>query len=361
MLRPARQRAPVTREVAVRVQRRVRGKERSGHETFAGFGPARAPFLRSRARLNGVLRPHVRLVLVPRRLTGLLLLLRSSLRDVLLVVRRDALRPLEQPVAHGAPLVPPGRSGERARDFLLARPRFFLARRRFPPRRRSSPRASARERLAAGAAATFGRRRARDRAFRDAAIRDRRLRRPGTPEPPSLRVSSTLGRLPGRFLFFFFRRLRSPRDFFPGRQPRVRPGARGGGRGDTGHGPPCAPSSPPSFLAQTCRTSPSRSTSADETAYPSSLSVTAVASHARPRSATIASASGARGAERERAGGRYHTQRFSGARRSTGIRRASMLRRRRAAFPRSASFPRSAGKWGVDGDAVVGIVCVRYP
>ena len=131
--------------------------------------------------------------------------------------------------------------------------------------------------------------------------------------------------------------------------------------GDTGHGPPCAPSSPPSFLAQTCRTSPSRSTSADETAYPSSLSVTAVASHARPRSATIASASGARGAERERAGGRYHTHRFSGARRSTGIKRASMLRRRRAAFPRSASFPRSAGKWGVDGDAVVGIVRVRYP
>ena len=101
--------------------------------------------------------------------------------------------------------------------------------------RRALPRAL--ERLAAGAAATFGRRRARDRAFRDAAIRDRRLRRPGTPEPPSLRVSSTL-RLPGRFLFFFFRRLRSPRDFFPGRQPRVRPGARGGGRG--GHGPRAA-------------------------------------------------------------------------------------------------------------------------
>ena len=123
--------------------------------------------------------------------------------------------------------------------------------------------------------------------------------------------------------------------------------------GETGHRPPCAASRTPSFLAQTCTTSPSRSTSADETAYPSSLSVTAVASRARPRSATIASASVTCGASpRGGAGGRYHTNRFSGARRSTGIRRASMLRRRRAAHARS-------GSWS--GEADVGTGRGRYP
>ena len=255
----------------------------------------------------------------------------------------------------------PGGAGS-AREISSRSPAFFFGASAFPS---AAPKLAARfrARLSALRRALRLRSGGAERAIARSGTRRSAIAVSGVPEPPNRRrFASPRLSVSRDASSFFFSDVSDPPAISSPAASRAYGRAPGGAvAGDTGHGPPCAPSSPPSFLAQTCRTSPSRSTSADETAYPSSLSVTAVASHARPRSATIASASGARGAERERAGGRYHTQRFSGARRSTGIRRASMLRRRRAAFPRSASFPRSAGKWGVDGDAVVGIVCVRYP